>query len=87
MQITLHRGGVLLVIAETKFCDLIIPFLPAPLAASSLTKQAGASVSLPKKVRMLWEPRACLQRSHFTFFKAAAAAAASVGNYIDTQVA
>lgn len=83
MQITLHGSGVLLVIAETKFCDLIIPFLPAPLVASLLAKEVGASVSSPEKVRMLWEPRVCLQRSRFTFFKAAAAAA-NVGNYIMT---
>lgn len=83
MQITLHRSGVLLVIAETKLDDLIIPFLLAPLVASPLAKHGGASVSSPKKVRMSWEPRVCLQRSPFTFCKAAPAVA-SVGNYIVT---
>lgn len=74
MQITLHRGEVLLVITETKFSDLIIPFLLTPLVASPLLKPVEASVSLSKKGRILWKPRVRLQRSCFTFLKAAAAA-------------
>lgn len=83
MQIALHRGEVLLVIAETKLYDLITPFLLAPLVASLLAKQDGASVSPPKIVRMSWEPKVCLQRSPFTFCKAAAAVV-NIRNYIMT---
>lgn len=49
MQITLHRGGMLLVRTETKFSDLIIPSLLTPLVASPLSKPTEASVSPSKK--------------------------------------
>lgn len=67
MQITLHRGGVLLVIAKTKFYNLITPFLLAPLVASPLAKQDGASVSPPEEVRMPWELR-CACKGHSSHF-------------------
>lgn len=67
MQITLRRGGVLPVIAETKLDDLIIPFLLAPLVASPLAKQDGASVTPPKKVGMSWDPR-CACKGHPSHF-------------------
>lgn len=52
------------------------------MVAGPLAKQVEASVIPPKKVRLLWESRVDLQRSHLTFLKAAAAA--HVGNYLMT---
>lgn len=67
MQITLHRGGVLLVIDETKLHDLIVPFLLAPLVASPLAKQMGHLLVPQRKLECLGNPGyACKSHpSHF----------------------